>query len=89
MRSKDWQPAWVVESRLPAFLGGEVQQDGYEKRGNMDHGCTLYVLLYLYRSEISVLTADSWGNTPAFDVVNLPSNEHDSSLDLALAFPGE
>ena len=43
MRSKDWQPAWVMEGRLPAFLGGEVEQDERDKKGDLEHGCTLCV----------------------------------------------
>ncbi|KAJ3506035.1 hypothetical protein NMY22_g17377 [Coprinellus aureogranulatus] len=42
MRSKDWQPDWVVENRLPVFLGGKVLQDERDKKGDLDHGCPLW-----------------------------------------------
>lgn len=44
MRSNDWQPAWVLEDRLPVFLGGKVEQDERDKKGDLDHGCTLCAL---------------------------------------------
>ncbi|KAL2833788.1 hypothetical protein BDW59DRAFT_156589 [Aspergillus cavernicola] len=57
-----WQPAWVLENRMPAFIGQGLGESFGDRK-------------YL------------WGNVPAFDVLQLESNEGDQySNDLRVLF---
>ncbi|KAJ6576027.1 hypothetical protein DFH09DRAFT_980979 [Mycena vulgaris] len=70
IRSKEWQPRWVLEQRSPSFMSDkeEPKKPWAESLERISVGSSL------------------WGNMPAVDIINLPRNEADLTKDLALVF---
>ncbi|KJA20347.1 hypothetical protein HYPSUDRAFT_203842 [Hypholoma sublateritium FD-334 SS-4] len=73
MRSSSWAPAWEREQRLPSFV--QMEDSSPEEEFTRQWEDTLSRGLAM------------WGNTPAFDIINLSKNENDAGVDLNLAFP--
>ncbi|TFK25256.1 hypothetical protein FA15DRAFT_590857 [Coprinopsis marcescibilis] len=76
IRSKDWRPVWIRERRPPSFLNHGPPDNLESKFGKhiMAGPQALGIGLSL------------WGNSPAFDAINLAKNEMDPSRDFAIAF---
>jgi hypothetical protein len=90
--SSNWKPGWVVECRRPSFLvESKSPAEEFKIQLQMSAGVSLSVLCFYFTSAMerpSLKFTHSWGNVPAMDIVNLPSNERDPKTDLSLAFAG-
>ncbi|KAA1477213.1 hypothetical protein DENSPDRAFT_875126 [Dentipellis sp. KUC8613] len=72
VRSDSWAPSWVAENRDFSFAGKYDERigDRWQRLSDSEFSDGQFL----------------WGNVPAMNIVNLPNNEDDSTIDLSLAF---